>query len=209
MAAGDAVPEHLAVELSAGAAAAKEATGSAALATVLERSRRRAPGARACRAPLPSMHAALLSHGRPRPLHAACCFAGRACCSSRRAPCLLPTLGWPPPPPRIATCRLCLQQYEKERFSPTAFMELFSKLNATLTDEQLSVFAGALLGTQISLALLGGGRQGGPARPPRAARLAPLCGAPLQRSLRQVTAAAPSKQRRRSHRQRHQALRMR
>ncbi|KAL4436780.1 hypothetical protein ABPG75_003919 [Micractinium tetrahymenae] len=37
--------------------------------------------------------------------------------------------------------RLCLQQYEKEVFTPVAFMELVSKLNATLTDAQLSVFA--------------------------------------------------------------------
>lgn len=40
------------------------------------------------------------------------------------------------------TRRLCLLQYEKEVFTPTAFMELFNKLNATLSDEQLSVFAG-------------------------------------------------------------------
>lgn len=40
MEAGARVPEHLAVELPAGAAAAAAATGSAALGTVLERSRR-------------------------------------------------------------------------------------------------------------------------------------------------------------------------
>lgn len=43
-----------------------------------------------------------------------------------------------PAPP----CRLCLQGYEKEAFTPLSFMELLSKLNATLTDAQLSVFAG-------------------------------------------------------------------
>lgn len=37
---GNKVPEHLKVELPPGAEAAKQATGSAALATVLERSRR-------------------------------------------------------------------------------------------------------------------------------------------------------------------------
>ncbi len=42
----------------------------------------------------------------------------------------------------VPTCRLCLLQYEKEVFTPTAFMDLFSKLNAMLSDEQLSVFAG-------------------------------------------------------------------
>lgn len=44
-------------------------------------------------------------------------------------------------PPSCAR-RLCLLQYEKEAFTPLSFMELFSKLNATLTDAQLSVFAG-------------------------------------------------------------------
>ncbi len=38
--AGDKVPEHLQVELPPGAQAAQQATGSAALATVLERSRK-------------------------------------------------------------------------------------------------------------------------------------------------------------------------
>ena len=45
--------------------------------------------------------------------------------------------------PCFRICRLCLVQYEKERYSGTAFMDLFNKLNITLTDEQLSVFAGA------------------------------------------------------------------
>ena len=40
-------------------------------------------------------------------------------------------------------CRLCLLQYEKEQHSSTAFMDLFNKLNVTLSDEQLSVFLGA------------------------------------------------------------------
>jgi hypothetical protein len=73
------VPEHLAVALPAGAAAAAAAPGgSVALATVLERSR-----------------------------------------------------------------LLCLLQYEKELHSAASFMELVSKLGASLSDEQLSVFAGA------------------------------------------------------------------
>lgn len=42
--------------------------------------------------------------------------------------------------------QLCLLQYEREQYNPHSFMELFTKLNATLTDEQLSVFAGGLLG---------------------------------------------------------------
>lgn len=45
-------------------------------------------------------------------------------------------------PPPYNFRRLCLLQYEKETFSPLSFMELFSKLNAALSDEQLSVFAG-------------------------------------------------------------------
>jgi hypothetical protein len=42
--------------------------------------------------------------------------------------------------------QLCLLQYEREQYNPHSFMELFTKLNAILTDEQLSVFAGGLLG---------------------------------------------------------------
>ena len=43
--------------------------------------------------------------------------------------------------------RLCLLQYDKERFTPTAFLGLVNKLKlgVALTDEQLSVFAGAPL----------------------------------------------------------------
>lgn len=83
------MPQHLAVALPPGAAAAAAAPcGSAALATVLERSR-----------------------------------------------------------------QLCLLQYEKERYGPASFMELVGKLGATLSDEQLSVFAGArrpLCGRQLA-----------------------------------------------------------
>ncbi len=42
--------------------------------------------------------------------------------------------------------QLCLLQYEREQYNPHSFMDLFTKLNAILTDEQLSVFAGGLLG---------------------------------------------------------------
>ena len=46
-------------------------------------------------------------------------------------------------PPCWRNCRLCLLQYEREQYSSTAFMDLFNKLNVTLSDEQLSVFGGA------------------------------------------------------------------
>ena len=38
--------------------------------------------------------------------------------------------------------RLCLSQYQKELFTPTSYLDAFSRMQDRLTRQQLAVFAG-------------------------------------------------------------------
>lgn len=49
--------------------------------------------------------------------------------------------------------RLCLQQYQKELFTPTTYLDAYARSQGRFTREQLAVFAGARLASCQSLSL--------------------------------------------------------
>ncbi len=46
--------------------------------------------------------------------------------------------------------RLCLQQYQKELFTPISYLDAYARMQDRLTRQQLSVYAGKHLGLTIS-----------------------------------------------------------